>query len=101
MWPESLRSRTDAALAEFEIELHALTRPSDEEILNVVERLVLTLNKINADHVRADEVGYETGEREELCGYVSASLQEAGIEVMSLEIRAGAQPGDIAGQWRD
>ena len=83
------RSRTDAALAEFEIELHALTRPSDEEILN------------NADHVRADEVGYETGEREELCGYISASLQEAGIDVMSLEIRAGAQPGDIAGQWRD
>jgi len=101
LWPESLRSRTDAALAEFEVDLHALRQPSDEEILNVVERLVLTLNKINKDQARADEIGYETDEREELCDYISASLQEAGIDVVSLETRHGAPPGDIAGRWRD
>jgi nucleotide-binding universal stress UspA family protein len=101
LWPESLRSRTDAALAEFEVDLHALRQPSDEEILDVVERLVLTLNKINEDQVRADEIGYETGEREELCDYITASLQAAGIDVVSLEIRHGAPPGDIAGRWRD
>src|SRR5512146_2149436 len=101
LWPESLRSRTDAALAEFEADLHALTQPSDGEILNVIERLVLTLNKINEDQVRADEIGYETDEREDLCDYITASLREARIDVVSLEIRHGAQPGDIAGLWRD
>lgn len=101
LWPESLRSRTDAALAEFEAGLHALTRPSDGEILSVVERLVLTLNKINEDQVRAGETGYETDEREQLSDYISASLRAAGIDVASLETRHGAQPGDIAGPWRD
>ena len=101
VWPESLRSRTNAALAEFEAELHALTQPSDEEVLAVVERLVLSLNTIDDDHVQAGKIGYETGERDELCDYISAALHEAGIDVVSLEIRAGAQPGDIAGLWRD
>ncbi len=101
LWPESLQLRTDAALAEFETELHALTSPSDEEKLAVVKRLVLTLNKINDDHIRQGKTGYETGEREQLCHYISASLQESGIDVEALESRHGAQRGDIAGKWRD
>ncbi len=101
LWPESLRVATDAALATFEGEVRALSLPSDEDILSVVERLVLTLNKINDEHVRSGKIGYETEERDELCDYISASLQEAGIEVQALESRHGAQRGDIAGKWRD
>jgi hypothetical protein len=100
VWPESLRRATDAALAAFEAGLHALTQPSDEEILDVVERLVLTLNKIDDDHVHAGKIGYESGERDELITYIEASLGEAGIDAEALEIRHGATPGDIAGQWR-
>lgn len=101
LWPESLRVATDAALATFEGEVRALSLPSGEDILSVVERLVLTLNKINDEHVRSGKIGYETEERDELCDYISASLQEAGIEVQALESRHGAQRGDIAGKWRD
>ena len=85
----------------FEAGLHALSQPSDEEILGVVERLVLTLNKINDDHVRAGKIGYESGERDELCEYIETSLGEAGIDAEALEIRHGATPGDLAGQWRE
>ena len=37
LWPESLRVATDAALARFEGEVRALSLPSDEDILGVVE----------------------------------------------------------------
>ena len=99
LWPESLRSATDAALARFEAEVRALSLPSDEEILGVVKRLVLTLNKINDEHVRSGKTGYETDERDELCDYINASLQQAGIDVQALETRHGAQRGDLAGKW--
>jgi hypothetical protein len=53
LWPESLRVGTDAALARFEYGLRALNSPSDGDILDVVQRLVLALNAINKQHERA------------------------------------------------
>lgn len=100
LWPESLRSGTDAALASFEAELAALKSSTGADVLGVVERVVLTLNKINEQHVTAGLVGYETGEREELCDYITSSLRESGIDVEALEERNGADRGDIAGRWR-
>jgi len=97
LWPESLRVATDAALAKFEGEVRALSLPSDEEILGVVKRLVLTLNKINDEHVRSDKTGYETDERDELCDYINTSLQEAGIDVQALEARHGARGAILRG----
>jgi hypothetical protein len=102
LWPESLRISTDTALATFEDELHALVSPPDAEVLGVVQRLVLALNKINDQHVRSGQTGYETTEREELCDYIDASLEESGIDVAALETRHGIERRDgIAGQWRD
>jgi len=101
LWPESLRVSTDAALAAFEDELHALVSSSDAEILGTVQRLVVALNKINDQHVRSGQTGYETDEREELCDYIDASLEESGIDLPTLEARHGIEHGEIAGQWRD
>jgi hypothetical protein len=101
LWPQSLRSSTDAALTSFEAQLAALTSATDADVLSVVERVVLTLNEINEQHVSAGLIGYETGEREELCDYITASLREAGIDVEALEQRNGTDRGDIAGLWRD
>ena len=101
LWPESLRVSTDAALAVFEGELHALRPQSDVEVLGVVERVVLALNKINDQHVGTGRIGYETDEREELCDYINASLQVSGIDLEALEARNGIEPGEIAGQWRN
>jgi len=101
LWPESLRLGTDTALDGFEAELAALRSSTDADILGVVERLVLTLNNINRQHVNAGLTGYETDEREELCDYITESLRRFGIDVKGLEQRNGADPGDIAGRWRD
>lgn len=100
LWPESLRAATDSALAAFEHELRAGRTPSDEGVFSIVERVVLALNKINDEHVRAGKTGYETGEREELCDYIDTSLEEAGIDVEALEKRHGISHGEIAGRWR-
>jgi len=74
LWPESLLNSTDAALTGFEDNLRTLTSPSDEDVFDTVRHLVLALNQINAQHGGA---GYETGEREELCDYIDASLSES------------------------
>jgi hypothetical protein len=101
LWPESLRVGTDTALAVFEDELRALKSPSDEDVLGVVERVVLALNKITEQHLSAGLMSYETGEREELCEYIDASLEESGIDVQELETRNGIERRDgIAGRWR-
>lgn len=100
LWPESLRVSTDAVLAVFEDELRALTAASDAEVLGLVKRVVLALNKVNGQHVHAGETGYETDEREEPCDYINASLEESGIDLEALEERNGIERGEIAGRWR-
>jgi len=62
---------------------------------------VLALNKVNEQQGRAGSIGYETGEREELCEYIDASLEESGIDVRALEARREIDHGEIAGNWRE
>jgi hypothetical protein len=100
LWPESLRASTDAALAAFDSEFRALASASDENILNVVKRLVLALNNIHEQHVRAGQTSYETGEREELCEYIDASLEESGIDVAALTARRGIGRWELTDEWR-
>jgi hypothetical protein len=83
-WPESLRVRTAAALADLERDLRELRPRSDEDVLGVAKRVVLVLNNVNADHLSAGLVGYQAGEREELRAYINASLAESGIDVEAL-----------------
>jgi hypothetical protein len=100
LWPESLIASTDAVLATFEDEVHGLTSPSDQDVLGAVKRVVLALNEINDQHVQAGEAGYETGEREELCDYIDASLRECGIDTEALAARNGATRWEITDEWR-
>jgi hypothetical protein len=105
LWPQSLIARTDAALAAFEAELAALPSgspdtPDDNDVLAVVRRAVLALNAINDQHVRDGLTGYETGEREDLCDYIDATLTGSGIDVAALAIRNGKEPGELIGGWR-
>jgi hypothetical protein len=97
LFPESLLSRTDEALATFESEVTALSSPSDEQVFGVVERVVLSLNTINDDHNGA---GYETSEREMLCLYIDEVLAETGIDVEALTARHGLPRYAITDRWR-
>jgi hypothetical protein len=101
LWPELLRSRTDSVLAAFEDQLRALVFSSDEEVMGAVRLVVLALNEVNERQGRAGSIGYETDEREELCAYIDASLEESGIDVRALEHRRGMDRGEITDTWRD
>jgi hypothetical protein len=105
LWPESLIASTDAALAAFEAELAALLFVSantvdDDDVLAVVHRAVLALNAIDDQHFQTSRTGYETGEREDLCDYIDATLTESGIDVAALAIRNGREPAELIGEWR-
>jgi hypothetical protein len=59
----------------------------------------LALNEITKEHERSGKMGYETGEREELCDYIDASLEEAGIDVKALTARRGLSRYEITDEW--
>jgi hypothetical protein len=79
LWPDSLINDTDHSLDTFEDDLDAMPASAegsiaDDAILEAVRRLILDLNAIHRQHVRAGHPGYETGEREELCDYIDTTL---------------------------
>lgn len=95
-FPESMVSATERVLASFDEQVRALSAPSDDEVLAVVERVVLDLNAVNADH---GGVAYETDEREELCAYIEKSVGEAGVDVPALVARRRLE--DLTYEWRE
>lgn len=96
-YSESFLSDTDAVLAGFERDVSALTEPSDEQVLHVVERVVLALNEVNDRH---ENSGYDTDEREQLCIFIDAVLTQHGIDVASLASRDGVSRYEITDRWR-
>ncbi len=97
LYPESLLSQTDQVLSAFEFEVRALSEPSDEEVLAVVEHVELELNAVNTEH---GETAYETDEREVLCDYIGQTLTEAGIDVEALTARQGLSRYGLTDRWR-
>lgn len=98
LFPESLLTRTDEVLAAFEAEVASLSNdPSDEQVFAAVRDVVLALNQVNREH---RGVGYETGEREQLCAYIDRTLTEAGVDVPALAGRNGLGRYAITDQWR-
>jgi hypothetical protein len=97
LFPEELLRSTDEVLDVFEGELPGLGRAGDEAVLAVVERVVLALNAVN--EARGGSA-FETGEREELCDYVDASLSEHGVDVPALTARRGLGRYQLTDRWR-
>jgi len=100
LWSPWMLERTDAALAEFEREIPTIDLLSDEAILDLVRRLMLTLNEIDEVEVSRGGGGYETGEREDLCEYIDASLTEAGVDLDALAARRNIDRSEITDEWR-
>ena len=100
LWSPWLIERTDTALAEFEREIPTLDVRSDEAVLDLVRQIVLALNEINEVDDDNGGPGYETGEREELCEYIDASLTEAGVDLDALAARQNIDRSEITDEWR-
>ncbi|MER7708919.1 hypothetical protein ABTX81_39335 [Kitasatospora sp. NPDC097605] len=99
LFPASLLTVTDDVLAAFEADVAALgAGPADNDVLGVVERVVLELNRVHEAH---DEAAYETDERELLCAYIDDSLVAAGVDVVAFAERQGLGRHEITDRWRD
>jgi hypothetical protein len=95
LWPPDFTAAVDAALDAFERETTDDWDPSDENVWNLVEQVVLALN-------HADGEGHiETGEREELCEYIDQALTAAGVDVRGLTARRGIERAELTDKWRD
>ncbi|GAA1420975.1 hypothetical protein ACFQZ4_00640 [Catellatospora coxensis] len=84
LWPLEFTDAVDAALADYEAEIAALRRPSDDDLFAAAERVVLALNHADREHARI-----ETGEREQLCAYIEDVITHTGIDVPALCARRG------------
>ncbi|MFE7562459.1 hypothetical protein [Kitasatospora sp. NPDC057500] len=99
LFPVSLLTVTDDVLAAFEADVAALGgSPADDDVLGVVERVVLELNRVNEAH---DGAAYETDERELLCAYIDDTLVAAGVDVEALTERQGLGRHEITDRWRE
>jgi hypothetical protein len=102
LWSDEMIRETDQVLDGFEADVAGLVEhrwepASDAEILEVVERTVVALNKANDGF---EGIGYETDERELLCEYIERVLVDAGINPVELALRHRMTDGDITGEWR-
>ncbi|MEV0391503.1 hypothetical protein [Polymorphospora rubra] len=98
LWPDQFITDTEQVLAAFETDVRTLAAPSDEQVFEVVKRAVEALNEVNYSQ---EGTGIETGEREELCLYIDASLTEAGVDVAALTARQGMPRHELTDEWRD
>ncbi|MEU8243464.1 hypothetical protein AB0C07_34855 [Actinoplanes missouriensis] len=94
LWPAGFIAAVDAVLEAYEQEVAGWRSPSDEQIWAAVERVVTGLNDADDGHI-------ETGEREDLAGYVDVVLTRAGVDVVALTGRRGRDRSELTDQWRD
>jgi hypothetical protein len=102
LWPDNMIRDTDEVLDGFEADVAGLVNhrhdpAGDAEFFEVIERTVKALNAVNARYLGA---AYETGERELLCKYIEAALDDAGIDVDALAGRRRMTRHEITDEWR-
>ncbi|MBV1856689.1 hypothetical protein [Catellatospora tritici] len=98
LFPEALLTDTHIALSAFEADLRWLDPTSADDVFTIIERIVLDLNRVNAAHGGA---AYETDERERLCGYIEATLHEAGVDLDAVAQTRRLTRHEITNEWRN
>jgi hypothetical protein len=100
-WPDAMIQDTEAVLDRFEsdvVELvvHGTEAVPDTAVFEVIRRIVMDLNAVDARH----DGPYETGEREQLCAYIENTLERAGTDVDALAARHRMTRHEITDEWR-
>ncbi|GAB3859709.1 hypothetical protein GCM10027610_099490 [Dactylosporangium cerinum] len=94
-WPPVFTVAVEAALVAYELEVERLPARTDELIWAAVRRVVIALNDTGGDEF------IETGEREELAGFIDSVLTAAGVDVEALTARQGRDRAELTDEWRD
>ncbi|WP_212994357.1 hypothetical protein [Actinoplanes auranticolor] len=103
LFPTEMLTDTEEVFDRFEADVvglvdHRWEPATDEEIFDVIERTVKSLNVVNA---RYDGAAYKTGEREQLCAYIERVLDSAAIDVDAFAGRHGMTRHEITDEWRE
>ncbi len=101
-WPDAMIRDTEDVFDRFDADVgnlvdHRAEVASDTEIFEVIRRVVVELNDVDARH----DGPFETGEREQLCEYVENILERAGIDVDALAARHRMTRHEITDEWRE
>ena len=82
-------AKCDSILSEYLDSLMELTAPTDDAIMDCVQKAVLALNKLNED---TDYAMIETEERENIWELIQTAAVDCGLQ----------NPAeDVTGEWRD
>lgn len=100
LWPDAMIRDTDVVLGRFDTAVAGLAARgtgvvSDEEVFEAIKRAVLALNDVHRRH----DAPFETCEREQLCAYVEARLERAGVDVDALAARRRLTRHEITDEW--
>lgn len=97
LWPLPMVDDVDVVFDGFEEELRRLAEPPDiGEALVLLRTVIGGLNCVHDDYNV-----WETSEREDLCAYVFAALEEQGAGRAALAERHGCDPFDLTADWRE
>jgi hypothetical protein len=66
--------------------------------MEVIRRVVLALNRVDADHFDGD---FATVEREYLCEYIDAAINASGVDLDALAERRLIDRAELTDEWRD
>lgn len=83
---ENIRA-ADQVINHYTTRLQALSNPSQEEVMECVEEVVISLNELNEKY----DYFIETLEREELCEFIDEAARIAGVD----------SEEDITEEWRE
>jgi hypothetical protein len=107
VFTEESVSEAEHVLDEYQDRLHSIQNSDQEKILFEVQRVILELNKLGGyregtgtepgDYYGKYPVFFDTMEREELCEFIIALAEDAGLKVNPNDYEGG----DITYQWRD
>lgn len=101
LWSEELIAGTDAVLEHFERAIGGIDPTSDDAITDAVKTVVLALNKVNRENRDHGRIGYETGEREQLCEFIELTLAEARVDVDGYADRFRIARHELTDEWRE
>jgi len=99
LYPDAFLDLTDPVLDTFAdaIRQRATTPDAYPLVMGDVERVVLALNAIS----NVSDGWIETGEREDLCGYIEQVIAQHGIDVDLLAASQGVGVHELTNQWRE
>ncbi len=100
LFPDAFVDITERLLKNFVVSVEQCSPSATDfpQVMQHIEALVNTLNKVNEDF---DHSVIETDEREELCAFIDEVIIARGIDIEALAASQNCGRHELTDQWRD